>query len=315
LPHRECNMKKSIYLIVLIFFFMSQLSRAADNSGCFTCHQYAGQAITAERGKLKILHIDKDRFRKSTHKDLACQDCHKGITTMPPAEKPKIDCNSTCHQGKEEAGKVKKYALNKIHEGQQSVVISLADKSPCRICHDTYPHSRYKMTRAILNKHSHHITCEVCHLEIENPDKILYDWMDAEKVIFKGAPFGVYYDPIEKTLLEAQRTISRIGLYKVEKGGKVPLMKEWNSEIARELKVPEKNWNDDQSIKVINYYHKKIRKMEIKDACQKCHRESGMIVFGTLGYSKKRAQELKDIALEKIVANYEVFHIPQVFMK
>lgn len=308
-------MVKILLLALLIPLSTAASSLAADNNGCFTCHQYAGQAIKTEEGKVRIMHIDEEQFRQSLHKDLGCQDCHKKITTMPPAEKPEINCNNTCHKGKVSEKKINEYAFDKIHEGQQSAVLSLEDKSPCRICHNTYPHSKYKMTRAILNKHTHHINCEVCHLDVKNPEKTFYDWNGAENVTFKGNPFGVYFNPVDKSLLKAERAISRIGIYRFKKGKKQPLMKEWNSEIAKKLKVPEKNWDEDQSIKIMKYYHKNIGKMDIKEACQKCHRESGLIDFESLGYSKKRSEELKDIALEKIVANYEVFHIPQVFMK
>jgi len=313
--HRRHDVKKTVLMVSLILFFMSRTSTAADHSGCLSCHQYAGQAVMTEKGKLKITHIDEEQFLKSPHKDLGCQDCHKEISIMPPLEKPEIDCRSACHKGKKEGKRLKKYPLEKIHEGQQWAISFLENKSPCRICHNTYPHSKYKMTRAILNKHTLHLNCEVCHLDIKNTEKITYDWTGAESALFKGKPFGNYYDPLKDTLLKPQKAISRIGIYMTAEGKKEALMKKWNKELAKKLKVPVKNWNEEQSIRVMNFLHEGIRKMPVKSACKKCHRKSGLIDFKALGFSEKKAEELKNIALEKIVANYETFHIPQVFMK
>ena len=307
-------MKKTAFIVLWILFLTSRSSLAADHSGCLTCHQYAGQAIMTEKGKLKVTHISEEKFLKSPHKDLGCQDCHIEISSMPPEEKPKIDCRTTCHQSNKEKKRVKKFPLHKMHEGERSAVTSLDDKSPCRICHNSYPHSKYKLTRALLNKHTVHLVCEVCHLDTGDKE-VYYDWIGAENAKFMGEPFGYYFNPVRRTLSTPKAAISRIGIYNMTDGERRPLMKRWNKEEAKKLKLPEKNWNTDQSVKAMNHFHEGINKMVLKKACKACHSNGGLINFRTLGFSEKRAGELENMELKRLVATYETFHMPQMFMK
>lgn len=307
-------MKKALLTTLLILILESTLSIAADHSGCLTCHRYPGLAVMTEKGILKITNIDENKFLRSPHKDLGCQDCHTGISSMPPSEKPKIDCRSTCHESNEEKRKVKNFPLHKMHEGEQSAVLSLDDKSPCRICHNSYPHSKYKPTRTILNKHTFQLVCEVCHLIRDGGKEVIYDWAEPENVLFKGEPFGSYYKSSAKVLLKPESALTRIGIYLIKDGKKEPLMKKWDKETAKKLKVPEKNWNTDQSIKVMNYLHKGIGKMVARRACDKCHKKGGFIDFRALGFSEKRAHEIETMDLKRVIAGYETFHIP-TFMK
>ena len=70
-----------------------------DNDVCLGCHGNEGFAMPGADGKMRDLHIIKDKFGNSVHGKRLCTDCHKDITEIPHklGVTHKVSC-VTCHE-------------------------------------------------------------------------------------------------------------------------------------------------------------------------------------------------------------------------
>ena len=70
-----------------------------ENATCLGCHGNEGFAMPGADGKMRSLHVTKDRFEKSVHGKRSCVECHKDITEIPhqPGVQHKVSC-VTCHE-------------------------------------------------------------------------------------------------------------------------------------------------------------------------------------------------------------------------
>ena len=69
-----------------------------DKAACLGCHGNEGFGVPNGEGKMRSLHVDKDKFGGSVHGKRECVECHKDITAIPHEKKPlKVSC-VTCHQ-------------------------------------------------------------------------------------------------------------------------------------------------------------------------------------------------------------------------
>jgi predicted CXXCH cytochrome family protein len=86
-------------LLLLIHILPTAAVAAGPSSeACLGCH--SDPTLTAERhGRTISLHVDAAAFGRSAHKDLACADCHSGLSPddLPHAVRiPPVDC-AGCH--------------------------------------------------------------------------------------------------------------------------------------------------------------------------------------------------------------------------
>ncbi len=202
-----------------------------DNGGCLTCHKYPGLVALEKPNRLKILHINEERYLKSTHGAIDCRECHSQINRVPHTGNTVVMCSSNCHNqysymDSYEMGEnctechsdydvmVSKmdYYLNTFHKNEQSSVVKLLNESSCRVCHPLYPHSENKLVRALINMHAGFMICEVCHLRNNSEGEFkvcgtchqrrgntTYGLGSPENIIFSGEPYGNYStNPLEK---------------------------------------------------------------------------------------------------------------------
>lgn len=55
------------------------LITAIENNECFECHE--DKDLPSEReGQVISLHVDKNKFTRSVHGDLTCDNCHEDLT-------------------------------------------------------------------------------------------------------------------------------------------------------------------------------------------------------------------------------------------
>lgn len=94
--------------------------------------------------------VDGDKFGKSVHGSLKCNDCHGDIKEYPHPEKPsKVDC-ATCHSDQEAKLRTSVHADSKDH--------------PCTSCHGD-PHSIFPKADARSTVYPLNVpsTCGKCH--------------------------------------------------------------------------------------------------------------------------------------------------------
>ena len=76
--------------------------QAAGNPGnamCLGCHGNEGFAMPGADGKMRPLHVMKDKFGKSVHGKRLCVECHKDITEIPHQKNGRIKVSCVqCHQ-------------------------------------------------------------------------------------------------------------------------------------------------------------------------------------------------------------------------
>ncbi len=66
---------------------------------CLGCHGFEGFGVPDEKGNMRDLHIDKDKFLQSVHGSRDCVDCHKQITEVPHQKLDRIQVSCVqCHQ-------------------------------------------------------------------------------------------------------------------------------------------------------------------------------------------------------------------------
>ncbi len=70
-----------------------------DNDVCLGCHGNKGFEMPDAFGRMRQLHIVKDKFGNSVHGKRLCTDCHKDITEIPHklGVQHKVSC-VTCHE-------------------------------------------------------------------------------------------------------------------------------------------------------------------------------------------------------------------------
>ena len=222
----QTKLKKHSLIISLLALLLSSasISLAIDSDGCLTCHQYPGLVSLEEANRLRILHIDEEKYFNSSHGNLKCRDCHSYIDKVPHTGNLTVSCSDACHHTEKTMvsvdttadcnqchldfkDKVKRmnYYLSTFHEKEQTAVLKLYNESSCRVCHSLYPHSKDNHIRAFLNMHASFMLCEVCHLRADKEGtfevcgtchvqrkNLAYDWHKPEKAVFTGEPYGYY---------------------------------------------------------------------------------------------------------------------------
>jgi cytochrome b subunit of formate dehydrogenase len=157
----------------------AQQADKIPNETCLGCHGNEGFAIPDASGKMRSLHIIKDKFEQSVHGKRFCVDCHKQITAVPH---PKLDhivvsCVQ-CHQDlwakAQQENKTEEFAelgvvvkqidryMKSIHARPRMEDQSLTNAT-CYNCHD--PHYVYPKGSPIRAEWRLNIpnTCGKCH--------------------------------------------------------------------------------------------------------------------------------------------------------
>ncbi|UWZ82503.1 cytochrome c3 family protein [Occallatibacter riparius] len=119
---------------------------AQAQTDCLACH--SDQSMTDSNGNK--IGVDGDKFGKSIHGSLKCNDCHADIKDYPHPDKPaKVQC-TTCHSDQEAQLKTSVHADSKEH--------------PCTSCHGD-PHSVFPKSdvRSTVYPMNVPTTCGKCH--------------------------------------------------------------------------------------------------------------------------------------------------------
>lgn len=146
-----------------------------NNDACLGCHAEAGQSIELSHGEMLNISIDPGLFDASTHRELACTQCHTTIKAFPhPARTEETrrsyqlaftESCKTCHE--EQYNQV----TDSIHGEKLSMAgdpncPDCANAPTCADCHD--PHTQQPMRDEAGNllaavRHQIPLTCAKCH--------------------------------------------------------------------------------------------------------------------------------------------------------
>ena len=168
----------------------------------------------------------------------------------------------------------------------------------CLTCHGTYPHSKEKKVRALLNFHTGFIACAVCHARQEPGTKdIVFSWVERETgeiVNQVQGEYGKYPAKIFPVQIgpQDQKKIFR----PVEKKA-----------AQQYLKIKDK-FNPDQAALAKIKLHEHISAKPV--FCSDCHQKDGYLNFIELGFPLKRVNHLNSTEVVGLIEKYKTSYLP-----
>jgi hypothetical protein len=169
----------------------------------------------------------------------------------------------------------------------------------CTNCHGTYPHSKEKKVRALLNFHTGYMACSVCHVRKPPDDEdYLFVWVDRQtgmmSLSVKGE-FGKYpakIFPAQRTSRGQRRVFQPVG----------------EKEAEEFLKLKDK-FSPDQMAQAKIKLHEGVSKKPV--FCSECHKKNGYLNFAKLGFPQNRIDHLISTEVAGMIEKYETFYLPE----
>ncbi len=176
-------------------------------------------------------------------------------------------------------------------------------RSYCIQCHGDMPHDAVKDLRAFLNMHAFFISCETCHVRLEESAKTgVYKWYDRKtgeivaSPVMKSSPgsFKAKIIPFEKSNGTIQRIDSKERI-----------------DFAVEYKSKEKDLTETQKSRAKKLIHKIVSKQPY--ICEDCHqKEKPLLPLEAIGYPKERIDSITSTEVVGMIKNYTKFYMPKM---
>jgi len=170
----------------------------------------------------------------------------------------------------------------------------------CLSCHGTFPHSKEKKVRSLLNFHTGFMACAVCHFRKDPADKSFsFIWVDRVTGITSRQADGQYGKypakifPVKSTGENTEEIIHPV-----------------NEKSAREFMELKDQFTHDQMAEAKIKLHEKISQKPV--FCTECHKKDGYLDFSKLGFPENRVNHLVSSEVASMIANYETFYLPDV---
>jgi hypothetical protein len=331
-------MKRFLFMMLmtisLVILNVTDTCLASDDWECMFCHQYPGLVMPQGAAGFKIISIDRNKYFASPHGKAACRACHNRVDSIPHTGATEVTCTTGCHIEDREKIETMDRSSYRVHRDDQRSIISIQDRSSCRVCHPVHPHSRNLKVRAILNMHMGYMLCGLCHLKKEGLTGIVYDWKAPDNAAFIGIPYGRntvikpdriqsawnYISGLFRRLISGETPpgetgapeymIFRIAAFSGEKENRILLVDTEDPVKTAQFRAREKNLSADEREKELKYFHRDITEHEFSVACNECHSSKGILNFKQLGYNDKKARALRDFDVKRLETEYKIFHFP-----
>jgi len=170
----------------------------------------------------------------------------------------------------------------------------------CFTCHGTFPHSKEKKVRSLLNFHTGFMACAVCHVR-KNPDdkKFSFIWINRTTGITSMTVEGEY-----------GKYPAKIFPLRATAQGAEEIIRPVSENSAREyLKLKDK-FTPDQAAQAKIKLHERISKKPV--FCTECHKKDGYLDFAQLGFPGYRVNHLTSTEVASMIEKYETFYLPEV---
>ena len=170
----------------------------------------------------------------------------------------------------------------------------------CLSCHGTFPHSKEKKIRSLLNFHTGFMACAVCHYRRDPADKTFsFVWVDRVTGIISRKAQGEYGKypakifPARSTVENAEMVIHPVSV-----------------KAAREFLELKDKFTPDQMAEAKIKLHEQISQKPV--SCMDCHKKAGYLNFAQLGFPKNRVNHLASTEVASMIEKYETFYLPEV---
>lgn len=168
----------------------------------------------------------------------------------------------------------------------------------CLTCHGTYPHSKEKKVRAILNLHTGFIACAVCHARKEQGNKSIdFMWVDHETREMTTKVKGGY-----------GKYPSKIFPIQILAGGQKKIFRPVDDKMAQQYLLHKDQYTPDQVAQVKIKLHEGISSKPV--FCSDCHQKDGYLDFAKLGFSTQRINHLNSTEVVGMIEKYKTFYLP-----
>jgi hypothetical protein len=170
----------------------------------------------------------------------------------------------------------------------------------CLTCHGTFPHSKEKKVRSLLNFHTGFMACAVCHVRKDPAaGDHFFIWVDRATGITSLAVEGEY-----------GKYPAKIFPVKTTGGAQQEIIRPVNEESAREYLELKDKFTPDQAAQAKIKLHEKLSKKPV--FCMDCHKKDGYLDFAGLGFPRNRVDHLASTEVASMIEKYETFYLPEV---
>ena len=169
----------------------------------------------------------------------------------------------------------------------------------CSNCHGSYPHSKEKKVRSMLNFHTGFIACAVCHAHEKPPEneKVRFSWVDRQTGNITLEVEGEY-----------GKYSAKIFPLKIHKDGRREIYQPVSAEAAQEFITLKQHFSPDQIAEAKIKLHGNISQKPV--SCSGCHIKDGYMDFKELGFAPNRVQHLISTEVVGLVEKYKAFYLP-----
>jgi hypothetical protein len=170
----------------------------------------------------------------------------------------------------------------------------------CLTCHGTFPHSKEKKVRSILNFHNGFVACAVCHVRKDPADETFsFTWVDRKTGMGSMSVAGEYGKYPAKIF--PKRTSSQ---------GQIEIIHPVSEESAKQFLKHKDQYTPDQVAQAKVKLHERLSKKPV--FCTDCHKKGGYFDFDELGFPKNRVDHLTSSEVANMIEKYETFYLPEV---
>ena len=170
----------------------------------------------------------------------------------------------------------------------------------CLTCHGTFPHSKEKKVRSLLNFHTGFMACAVCHVRKDPAARDhFFIWVDRATGITSFTVEGEY-----------GKYPAKIFPVKITAGGQQEIIRPVSEQSAREYLELKDKFTHDQAAEAKIKLHERLSKKPVQ--CMDCHKKDGYLDFAKLGYPRNRVDHLASSEVASMIEKYETFYLPEV---
>jgi len=168
----------------------------------------------------------------------------------------------------------------------------------CLMCHGTYPHSKEKKVRSILNSHTGFIACAVCHARKKPGDKSIdFIWMDHVTGEFTAKAQGQY-----------GKYPAKIFPIQISADGHKKIYRPVDDQMARQFLLVKDKYSPDQVAQAKRKMHEHISPEPV--FCSDCHKKDGYLDYAKLGFPIQRINHLNSSEIVGMIEKYKTFYLP-----
>ena len=204
---------------------------------------------------------------------------------------------------------MKKEPVSRGHFHMIDEFVSVREPNPplCVLCHGTYPHSKEKKVRSLLNLHTSFLACSVCHARQDLDSDVLFTkdyvirflWVDRQTGEISNKADGEY-----------GKYPAKIFPIRFTEDGPKRVFRPVTEKAAQQYLAFKDQFTPDQTAQAKIKLHERISEKPV--FCSDCHKKDGYLDFAELGFPERRVDHLVSTEVVGMIDKYKTFYLPSV---